>query len=58
MPSICRVYDTCRIDTHILKLVSMKLEGIIPFRVDKSQNQIQIETSNTKITPTTAQTLA
>ena len=36
----------------------MKLEGIIPFRVDKSQNQIQIETSNTKITPTTAQTLA
>jgi len=36
----------------------MKLEGIIPFRVDKSQNQIQIETSNTKITTTTAQTLA
>jgi hypothetical protein len=37
---------------------TIKLEGIIPYRVDKSQNQIQIETSSAIITPTTAQTSA
>ena len=37
---------------------TIKLEGIIPYRVDKSQNQIQIETSDSVITTTTAQTSA
>ena len=36
----------------------IKLEGIIPYRVDRSQNQIQIETSESIITTTTAQTSA
>ena len=36
----------------------IKLEGIIPYRVDRSQNQIQIETSESVITTTTAQTSA